>query len=57
MPLSHCGIILNLDEEMEMNPNLDVELQVLIHAKDMVEDVLCNPGDDAHLIGVMQLPL
>ena len=36
---------------------LDMELQVLIHGVDVVEDVLDNPGDDAHTILIMEVPL
>lgn len=36
---------------------LDVELQVLIHGVDVIEDVVCNSGDDSHQLGVVQLPL
>ena len=36
---------------------LDMELQVLIHGVDVVEDVLDNPGDDAHPICVMEVTL
>lgn len=37
--------------------DLNVELQVLIHGIDMVEDVLGNAWDDAHELGIMQLAL
>ena len=34
-----------------------MELKVLIHGKDVVEDIFSDPGDDTHLVGIMQLPL
>ena len=36
---------------------LDMELQVLIHGVDVVEDVLDDPGDDTHSICVMEVTL
>jgi len=37
--------------------HFDMKLQVLIHGIDVVEDVLNYPGDDAHPIRVMEIPL
>lgn len=34
-----------------------MEFQVLIHGKDVIEDVLSDTGDDAHLVRVMELAL
>lgn len=34
-----------------------MELQVFIHGVDVVEDILNYPGDDAHCIRVMEIPL
>lgn len=39
------------------SPYLDVELKVLIHGVDVVEDVLGDAWDDAHLLGIVQLAL
>ena len=33
--------------------DLDVELEVLLHRIDVVEDVVDNPGYDAQLVGVV----
>lgn len=35
----------------------DMKFQVFIHGIDIVEDVLHYPGDDAHCICVMEIPL
>lgn len=35
----------------------DMKLQVFVHGIDVVEDVLNYPGDDAHCICVMEIPL
>lgn len=35
----------------------DVELQVLIHGINVVEDVLHNSGDDSHHVLVVEFPL
>ena len=35
----------------------DVELQVLVHGVDVVEDVLHDPWDDAHVVCVVQQAL
>ena len=37
--------------------DLDVELQVLVHGVDVVEDVLHDPGDDSHGVCVMEQSL
>ena len=37
--------------------NLDVELEVFVHGEYVFENVFCDPGDDAHSLGVVQLPL
>lgn len=34
-----------------------MELQVLVHGVDVVEDVPGDPGDDAHLLAVVEAPL
>lgn len=34
-----------------------MELQVLVHGVDVVKDVMGDAGDDAHQLGVMELPL
>jgi len=34
-----------------------VELQVLVHGVDVVEDVSGDPGDDPHLTRVVKTPL
>lgn len=36
---------------------LDVEFQVFIHGEDVIEDVLCDAGNDAHLLRVMEVSL
>lgn len=41
----------------ESSADLDVEFQVLIHGKDVVENVLGDTGDDAHQVRVVQLAL
>ena len=37
--------------------HLNVEFKVLIHGVDVVEDVSSDPGNDAHQLRVVQLPL
>lgn len=37
--------------------DLDVELEVLVHGVDVVEDVLGDAWDDAHQLRVVQLAL
>ena len=34
-----------------------MELKILLHGVDMVEDVVDDPGDDALLVGVVDDPL
>lgn len=34
-----------------------MKLQVFVHGIDVVEDILHYPGDDAHCICVMEVPL
>lgn len=34
-----------------------MELQVLVHGINVVEDVLADPGDHAHHVGVLKFPL
>lgn len=36
---------------------LDEELQIFIHGEDMVKNILSNPGNDAHVLGVVQFTL
>lgn len=36
---------------------LDVEFQVFIHGEDVIEDVLCDAGNDAHLLRVVKVSL
>lgn len=40
-----------------MKRHLDMEFEVFVHCKDVVENVLCNARDDAHLVRVVQLAL
>lgn len=42
---------------LEIHTNLYVEFQVLIHGKYMFENVLWDPGDDSHSLGIMKIPL
>lgn len=42
---------------IRLTTNFDMKLQVFIHGIDVVEDVLNYPGDDAHSIRVMEVPL
>lgn len=37
--------------------HLDVEFKVLVHGKDVVENVLSDTRDDTHLVRVVQLAL
>ena len=37
--------------------NLDMELQVLVHGVDVVEDVVGDAWDDTHQLGVVELSL
>lgn len=37
--------------------HFNMKLQVFIHGIDVVEDVLYYPGDDAHWVCVMEIPL
>lgn len=36
---------------------LDVKFQVFIHGKDVVEDVISDPRNNAHVVGIMELSL
>lgn len=36
---------------------LDVELEVLVHGVDVIEDVVSDAWDDAHQLGVVELAL
>lgn len=42
---------------MSLHIYLYVELQVLIHGVDVIEDVVCNSGDDSHELRVVQFSL
>lgn len=42
---------------LPLSTYFDMKLQVFIHGIDVVEDVLNYPGDDAHRICVMEVPL
>lgn len=46
--------LLNL---IKLNAYFDMKLQVFVHGIDVVEDVLHYPGDDAHCICVVEVPL
>lgn len=37
--------------------HLDVELEVLVHRKDVIENVLSDTRNDSHLVRIMQLAL
>lgn len=37
--------------------DLDVEFQVFVHRKDVIENILSNARNDAHLVRVVQLSL
>lgn len=40
-----------------LETHFDMKLQVFIHGIDVVKDILHYPGDDAHWICVMEIPL
>lgn len=42
---------------MHHSSYFDMKLQVFIHGVDVVEYILHYPGDDAHWICVMEIPL
>lgn len=42
---------------MQANTNLYMKLQILIHGKYMFKNVLGDPGNDSHSLGIMKLPL
>lgn len=48
---------LNLGIKNILYTYFDMKLQVFIHGIDVVEDILHYPGDDAHCICVMKIPL
>ena len=37
--------------------NFNMELQVLLHGVDVIEDVVHNPGDDSLFVGIVDDPL
>lgn len=45
------------DTKKGQKHHLDVEFQVFVHCKDVVENVLGDARDDAHLVRVVQLAL
>lgn len=49
-------IILHTHTE-SIKQHLDVEFEVFIHGKDVVENVLSNARNDAHLVRVVELAL
>jgi len=38
-------------------PNLDMKFQVFIHGVNVVEYILDDPGNDAHALRIVQVPL
>lgn len=44
-------------QDTVLSTYFDMKLQIFVHGVDVIKDVLHYPGDDAHCVCVMEVPL